>query len=319
MKTVSIIIPTVNRPKLIERSINSILEQDYEGPIGCIVVDSSSNNETENLLKNIKKRNKKTNRNFTYIRNQQSKNPIDNWILGTENLLSDYSKFLCDDDWLDKNFVRTALETFQREKVSCVVTNIKLHKKFQGRDSLIERYYEINEGVCKKDDITNFILKSKKSLPVTPSSNLMETNKFLESFYFSLKHFDCTKNLFGFDFLMNYYPVFDKTNTFFIEESLANSWAGDDSMTLNVNMANISYCYFLSFLRLVENFKTVISGEEESLIEHRLGVIRFKSYLSKEIKSYLINTNYKSKLIIRKLILDYSKKIFIKIKYKIKK
>ena len=48
MKSVSIIIPTLNRPKLIQRSIDSILEQDYEGPINCIVVDSSSNNETEN-------------------------------------------------------------------------------------------------------------------------------------------------------------------------------------------------------------------------------------------------------------------------------
>lgn len=319
MKSVSIIIPTLNRPKLIKRSIDSILEQDYEGPIKCIVVDSSPNNKTENLVNDIKKKNKKVNRTFIYIRNQESKNPIDNWILGVENLSTDYSKFLCDDDWLEKSFISRVLEIFQKEEVTCVVSNIKLHKQFKGRDSLIPRYYDIDEGICKKDDITNFILKSKKSLPVTPSSNLMETSKFLDSFYFSLQHFDCTKYLFGFDFLMNYYPVFDKTNTFFLEDSLANSWAGDDSLTLNIKTSKISYCYFLSFVRLIDHFKTTISEVETSLIEHKLSIIRLKSYFNKETKSFLIDTNYNSKLIIRKLIFDYSKKIFIKIKYKIKK
>ena len=43
----SVIIPTLNRPELLIRCVESINNQTFEGEINCIVVDSSDNDKTE--------------------------------------------------------------------------------------------------------------------------------------------------------------------------------------------------------------------------------------------------------------------------------
>ena len=100
--SIAVIIPTLNRPELIERCIKSIHNQTFKGMVTCIVVDSSSDNKTEILVKNFDI----TNKNFqlNYLKNNESLNPIDNWTYAIDSLSTDYSKFICDDDWLEDNF-----------------------------------------------------------------------------------------------------------------------------------------------------------------------------------------------------------------------
>ena len=50
---VSVIIPTLNRPKLVIRCVESIYNQTFKGKINCIVVDSSDNDKTELAIKNF--------------------------------------------------------------------------------------------------------------------------------------------------------------------------------------------------------------------------------------------------------------------------
>ena len=58
-QSISVIIPTLNRPKLIKRAISSVHNQTFKGLINCIVVDSSDNHETETVVEqfNITKEN----------------------------------------------------------------------------------------------------------------------------------------------------------------------------------------------------------------------------------------------------------------------
>ena len=311
---VSVIIPTLNRPKLVIRCVESIYNQTFKGKINCIVVDSSDNDKTELAIKNFDVKNK--NFNLEYINNKNSTFPIDNWAYAINKLTTEYAKFTCDDDWLESTFFSDCINIFEKNHVDCVVSNISLHKEFTKGKETIEAYYKYKDGVATKEQVTNSFLGIDDILPVTPTASLMKTEELKESFYSSLKHIECTQYLFGFDFYMNYFSVFRGGGTYLLQKNLVNSWAGDDSLTLNTKNAKISYCYFFALLRLIDhsNFKT--SLEQKKFIQHRLATIKIKSILKKEYKEIILPTSIKPKLILSKLVLDKIKKIYIKLLYR---
>ncbi|RZK32981.1 MAG: glycosyltransferase, partial [Hymenobacter sp.] len=49
--SVSVVIPSWNQGRFISRTLDSILKQDYPGPIEIIVSDGGSNDETVEVLK----------------------------------------------------------------------------------------------------------------------------------------------------------------------------------------------------------------------------------------------------------------------------
>ena len=312
--SVSIIIPTLNRPKLVKRSIRSIHDQIFKGSIKCTVVDSSDNNETEKVVEKFNI----TNKNFelNYLKNNKSLNPIDNYVFAIDSLSSDYSKFLNDDDWLEEEFLDECIKIFKTTPVDCVISNISLHKEFTKKREVISGYYKYTEGLIQKDRIINALLGENNMIPVTPTASLYKTEKLKECFYSSLKHFECTRYLFGFDFHMSYYHTFKGEGTYLMQKNLANAWAGDDSMTLNVKMAKISYCYFYSLLKLIEISNSLITKKQRKLIEHKLAVIKIKSIMNKEYKKITLPTQFKSKLIFTKVLKDFFKKSYIKFIYK---
>ena len=311
---ISVIIPTLNRPELIIRCIESINNQTFKGEINCIVVDSSDNDKTEVAVKNFDI----TNKNFSleYLRNENSVFPVDNWSYAINSLTTEYAKFTCDDDWLESSFFSDCMKIFEKNHVDCVVSNISLHKEFTKGKEVINGYYKYEEGVASETQVVNSFIGVEDILPVTPTATLMKTEKLKESFYSSLKHIECTKYLFGFDFYMNYYSVFRGNGTYLLQKNLVNSWAGKDSMTLNTKMAKISYCYFFALLRLIEqsNFKTL--PNQKKYIQHRLATIKIKSIINKEYKDIILPTSIKPKLVISKLVLDKIKRIYIKLLYK---
>ena len=311
---ISVIIPTLNRPELLIRCVESINNQTFKGEINCIVVDSSDNDKTELAVKNFDI----TNKNFSlkYLRNEDSVFPIDNWVYAINSVNTEFAKFICDDDWLESSFFSDCIEIFEKNHVDCVVSNISLHKEFTKGKEVINGYYKYEEGVASKSQVVNSFIGVSDILPVTPTATLMKTLKFKDSFYSSLKHFECTKYLFGFDFYMNYFSVFSGKGTYLLQKNLVNSWAGKDSMTLNTKMAKISYCYFFALLRLIEQSNYKISPNQKKYIQHRLATIKIKAIINKEYKEIILPTQIKPKLVISKLALDKIKRIYIKLLYK---
>jgi len=312
---ISIVIPTLNRPELLIRCIKSIENQTCSNSIECIVIDSSHNNKTKHAIENFKKT--RQNLNIVYIKNDNSYRPIDNWIFGIEKVSGKYSKFICDDDWLEDEYLKTCLDKFEDYKVDTVISNINIHKNFIKTNHTVVNYYKFETGVADKNRIINSIIGVESMLPVTPTASLMKTEILKKSFYSSLEHINCTKNLFGFDFHMSYFAAFNGNGTFLLNESLSNSWAGTDSMTLNVKKANIAYCYLYSLIRLIEESGYECSTKQKNLIEIKLGNIKLKSIFNNDYKKLHLNTSFNSKLNLFYILNSVIKKIMIKTKYKI--
>jgi glycosyltransferase involved in cell wall biosynthesis len=310
---ITIVIPTLNRPKRLLKAIQSIHDQNYLGLIKCVVVDSSKDDSSKIEIDNSIFKN--SNFEIKYIKNNESRRPIDNWIVGIEQLDTPFSKFLCDDDWLDKNFLNICIEKLIKNNVDCVISNINVIKD---KGNNIENYYKVKEGLVNKNEVVESFLGLSSILPVTPTASLFRTNVLKDSFYESLKHIECTEKLFGFDFFMSYYPVFLSKGTYLVSESLSSSLAGNDSMTLNVKKGMISYCYFFALINLIKKGKFSITKVQEKVIRHKLATFEIKSKFSKKYAILKIDHIYKPKLDLKKLLVSQAKKFYLKVYYLIK-
>ena len=313
---VSIVIPTLNRPELVKRCIISISNQTLSKDIQCIIVDSSIGTETENAISQLK--DLSANITVQYYKNLESKRPIDNWIFSIDKIKGEFAKFICDDDWLEPTFLEESLNIFNQYEVDCVISNIKIHKNFSNLNEVVNNYYFFEEGIVDKSIVIDSILGLSGMLPVTPTANLMKTKALVDSFNSSLDHISCTEKLFGFDFHMSYFPVFMLKGTYLLSKSLCNSWAGEDSMTLNVKKSNIAYCYLFSLIRLIELSGFIVNDKQRENIENKLANIKIKSLFNNDIKNIIIDSSFRTKFNLSKTVLKFLKKIFIKVKYKIK-
>ena len=310
---VTIVIPTINRPLKVIEAIKSIDNQTFKGNIFCTIVDSSDNDETKKLIDQYKT--KKNNLKIKYIHNSESKRPIDNWIIGIEEFKTEYGKFLCDDDWLNEEFLEKTINKMDENKVDSVMTNIKVIKE-NGKD--YPGYYKFESGLTNKKNIINSFLGIENILPVTPTANLMKSKVLKESFFESLKHINCTKYLFGFDFFISYFSAFNGNGTFLLNEDLSYSFAGNDSMTLNVKKAKISYCYFFALINLIESSNFSLNNQQKSLVQHKIATFRLKMLISKEYKEFWLENTFTPRLDIKKLIFSQFKKYYIKLNYFLK-
>ena len=93
--TVSVIIPTHNRAKLLGRAIESVREQTYHN-LEIIVVDDNSTDNTEEVVKKFR------DPRLTYIRHERNRGGSAARNTGIRAATSEYIAFLDDDDeWLE--------------------------------------------------------------------------------------------------------------------------------------------------------------------------------------------------------------------------
>ncbi|MBI5065425.1 glycosyltransferase [Candidatus Woesearchaeota archaeon] len=116
---VSIIIPTYNRARLLETTLNSVFSQTYEN-YEVLVIDDGSTDDTEKVLKKFKKIRyfKKKNGGVSSARN-----------LGIKNSKGNLIAFLDSDDlWHEKKLEKT-VKKFKNSNIALVYTNYLLFAK----------------------------------------------------------------------------------------------------------------------------------------------------------------------------------------------
>jgi glycosyltransferase involved in cell wall biosynthesis len=109
---VSIILPTLNRVKLLEKSINSVIDQTLEN-WELLVIDDRSTDDTKNLLLNLSEKDSR----IKYINTKQSTFPGISEYLNTGIKLSK-GKYIAriddDDTWPHRDKLRLQVEFFER-------------------------------------------------------------------------------------------------------------------------------------------------------------------------------------------------------------
>jgi len=109
--TVSVIIPTYNRAHLIERAIQSVLNQTYQD-FEIIIVDDGSTDNTEEVIKEFQEKDKRV----RYIKHNTNKGGNTARNTGLKSIKGEYVAFLdSDDEWLPKK-IEKQLEVFKNSK-----------------------------------------------------------------------------------------------------------------------------------------------------------------------------------------------------------
>lgn len=109
--TFGIILPTYNRLELLQRAINSLINQAHQNWF-CVIIDDSTNNETSNYFNNI---NSKSDSRIHYIKNAENKgvnytrNRGIDWLLSHVKNLS-YITFFDDDNVYQNHTLTDAAE-----------------------------------------------------------------------------------------------------------------------------------------------------------------------------------------------------------------
>lgn len=117
---ISVVIPTYNRAKTINKSIKSVLNQTYTN-IEVIVVDDCSTDNTETIIKKIKDKRVK------YYKLDCNKGACFARNYGIKKATGNYIAFQDSDDIFEKNKLEKQYENIKKNKSDLNFCRIKLH------------------------------------------------------------------------------------------------------------------------------------------------------------------------------------------------
>ena len=172
---VSVIIPSYNREKLIEKSIKSVLNQSYKN-IEIIVVDDNSSDNTESVVKSLQDKYEF----IKYIRHETNKGGSAARNSGVKVALGELIAFLdSDDEWVG-NKLEKNLEIFHKnDKVAMVYSDMYLvnadtaEEKLNKSKKYDDKYYGLlceniigsTSLIMIKKDVFNNVGGFKEGLP----------------------------------------------------------------------------------------------------------------------------------------------------------
>ena len=145
---VSIIITTFNREKIISKTIDSVISQNYINK-EIIVVDDCSTDGTKDLLK-------KYNDKIIYIKLDKNMGVQFASNIGFDNSSGNFLAFVGDDDiWIDKNKLNKQLLVFSKDKkfnIGVVTTSVKILKKNNSFNRFIKKPKNLLEHLLSGND-----------------------------------------------------------------------------------------------------------------------------------------------------------------------
>lgn len=145
--TVAIITRTKDRPLLLERAVNSVLNQTYEDWVHVIVNDAGEKSCVENLAQ---KYSDKYAGRVKIIHNEESKGMERASNIGIENSKSDCIVILDDDDSWEKDFLEKSLKLLYEEKNEGVMSHCNYIIEKIENDRIIQfNKYPFNTNIDK--------------------------------------------------------------------------------------------------------------------------------------------------------------------------
>lgn len=160
-KKVSVIIPTYNRARFIANAVESVRHQDYEN-LEIIIVDDGSNDDTDVVVKQLKKENPY----IYYCQNERTKGPSGARNTAILNATGDYIAFLDSDDvWLE-NHLKAGMDIVQQHpSIDVLFGNFSIYDFHKNR--------HLSDWFDQKK-----ILHTLKSTQLSPTVRILQDNLF---------------------------------------------------------------------------------------------------------------------------------------------
>jgi glycosyltransferase involved in cell wall biosynthesis len=172
LPVVSVIVATYRRDSSLEQALLSLIKQTYDF-IEIVVVDDNSdsywNDKVSNIVNNISK---KTDKQFTYIKNETNKGSANTRNTGIEVAIGNYVSFLDDDDLYMPNKIKNQVEHMIDKESDFSITDLNLYDE---NDRIIEKR---KRKYIKKYDKES-LLKYHLMYHMTGTDTLMFKKDFL--------------------------------------------------------------------------------------------------------------------------------------------
>lgn len=170
---ISVLIPTCNRPTLVQRAVASALALRHDDRMEIVVTDNSSDDLTQQLLQNLP--------GIRYSRNTGNLGPVLNWRKALELSTGRYAVILPDDDWFTTgSALQEAADLAQRHAVDLVIADTIL--TFPGREKTARSHLP---RLC---DGWRFVRRTWHTSSVPTISNLFSRQKALDLDCFQHNH-----------------------------------------------------------------------------------------------------------------------------------
>jgi glycosyltransferase involved in cell wall biosynthesis len=167
---VSIVIPTFNRAKILQKAIDSSLAQTHD--VEVIIVNHGSTDNTDEIVSSYGDR-------VYYIKRDRDFGPHFCWLDGVLHANGDFVHLQFDDDWIDVNFIRESMAVFD-EKVGFAFSAVNLVDENKGGpDKKMFSDWLPTTGIYPKRKIERRILRSL----ISPGAAVYRKQILLDALY----------------------------------------------------------------------------------------------------------------------------------------
>lgn len=209
---VSVIMPTYNRARVIERSISSVLKQTYKN-LELIIVDDGSTDNTESIVNNI------MDSRIHYVKSRHNLGACHARNLGINLAKGEYIAFQDSDDVWHLDKIEKQLHLIQKTKADLVTC--RYNRYIEGsKKSKITIPDNVNEGFCLVGDIIGRPLFGTSC--IFAKTKVFKTNKFDEG----LPRFQ------DFEVILR---IIQDYSVYLALEALVDAFVQNDSITKNYN------------------------------------------------------------------------------------
>lgn len=143
-KLVSIVIPTYKRAEMLDRAINSCLNQTYK-EIEIIVVDDNNPNSEERASTSLKMKKYKDNKKIKYIKNKKNMGGAESRNVGIKNSCGEYIAFLDDDDYFYEEKIQKQLDFMLKNNLDASFTGSDTYDETRNKLVKSKRYKNYGE------------------------------------------------------------------------------------------------------------------------------------------------------------------------------
>ncbi|MEP2817767.1 MAG: glycosyltransferase family 2 protein [Nitratireductor sp.] len=220
-KTVSIVIPTYNREKMLPKAIDSALAQTY--PCEVIVVDHGSTDGTPEVVAAYGDK-------VAYVRREKDFGPHFCWLEGILHANGDYIHLQYDDDWIAKNFIEKCVGLMQ-DDVGFAFSGAEVIQDQSGKQIMTQFLEWLPEtGVFENHLAEDKIVSSL----ISPGAALFRKQVLIDALYQgrlplqSSEYHGVGPDIFASLLSMLRYPKVG-----FVKEALASFRAHDGSITID--------------------------------------------------------------------------------------